>query len=1247
MASTMKIVGQFKSTIDIKYTRIIIDFTIITLIAVAIFRNLIFTGEWPGGGDALGWISRAYLFGSDFRWLYVWRPYSFGFNEGINSIDFFLMLIYCVCRDAPTTIKIFMIFTFLTAGFTMYAFAYRYNKCHTAALSGSLIYCLNPWIFSQFTEAHIDILFSYALAPLVFLILDRTLERRTFKNILGLSLILSLLITGFHPECIIIYGFFILIFFISFFLTLLKNKNFRAGSKPLLKVILLVNTLSFLICAFSVLPSIFGVISPYYSASFGYPIEDSMSCSYKNMVDAFTLRAIESWGYKSIIDVYTDLSLPDFPIDILLLLIFASAVGIVFFRLDRFTLFFTFSIILSTFIAKGPYPPYGYVFTWMWFNIPHFAVFRAANRASMMTAFSHSFLVSVLVSILVGQVKKRKHAKIEELYLEAKAKNAKKNGVYHIFISVDILNKAFKRLNKFLYCLTLLLLIFIFLSGFLSCYYFFSQGLQVYTPPKDYLEPYLWIANQTGDYKVITISKGSEEWEELPYPKSDFAFGGMKTSIGWGHDIGYDSSFIHDKPTLQDGGWDPSSRAFIYYLRFRVVRHYLTEGFLKLLGPFNYKYIVLPEYLTNSTRDFFLQQRGYKVVYNKNTIILQNDYYTPRFFVPSRAMCVIGGLESFTSLCKIESFNINHTALFFLTQIEDLESPLNILNISEALIFVNSDITDLVMLSLKNSQNFIRAAEYGVLSLNYSKYWARSSSWNEVGGFTWGGATLTTCGKNSINIPFKINSEGIYDLWIRVGFSDNRGKLSILIDGTRIGELKPISNFWSRLMWINITSLHLKDGEHIITFKNDGTGYNDIDYIAIIKPDEFQSKMSSLLKFIEAFSGRIIYILEAENTFTFNLPDNWEIAFKPYQGFYLNMKYPGANVAPSGVATASSSGTWDVTLHPNLANDGNPNTRWASKPHEAMPQWLMIEWNTSKKISGIRILFERALAENYIIQTWNGTEWIDQENVEGNTMLERMHIFKEPVETSKIRILITNVTKLYDLVSIWELEVYTSPQALSTKIFIPKGGNYVFALRLIKDQNSGTPQLIVDNKTINLKQLNHIEDIQWYQSDPINLNVGEHIIEITALPSEKISLDQLFIYSLKNGEEQTTIKNLFNNEKNINISYYKINPCEYRVHIENNKPSILVFSESYHPLWKGYIKGEEISSIPVYSMVNSFYIKNTGSSDIELRFIGQGYADIGMRISLSTLLIVVSLIIIPEKTLENLKRRVFRKLSQR
>lgn len=1229
----------------------IVYFLLLLLLAIVVFRKWIFTEEWPAGGDVLGWISRVYIFGKDFRWLYIWRPYSFGFIENINSMDFFLMLIYHLLQDAPATIKAFTFITFLVAGLTIYAFTYRYNRSHLASFAASLIYCLNPWIFSQLTEMHIDILFSYALAPLIFLFLDKTLENKKLEDALILTLLLSILITGFHPQCLVIYSLSLILFTTLFLLLSARKRVLYREVRGLLKISPLIVFLLSLLSLFLLLPSLLNLKAQYYSPVFGYPLEASIPLTYKNMIDAFTLRAIESWGYSFIVDVYSEISLPDFPINTLLLIIFAAAFCTVFIRRDRHTIFFALSIIISTFIAKGPNPPFEYIFTWMWSNIPHFAAFRAASRAAMLIALSQAFLISTLVTEIIKYTQKKIH--LQPLEARIKVRVIGETGERHITISLDVFNRTIRIIHNILYYLAVISLILILLSGLISCFYFLSQGLEVYTPPKKYLEPYKWLATKPEDFKVVTVSNSPSEWDNKMPRESDFAYSAMKTSIGWGHDIGYDSSFIHDKPTLQDGGWEPSARAFIDYLRYHVVRKHLTNDFLKIIGTFNYKYVVLPEYLTNETRSFFLRQKGYQVAANSSSyMILQNEHYSPRFFIPSQVALVVGGLESFVSLCKVDSFNLNQTALIFLNYMHPSSISLtDALNISNILIFINSDIMDALIPLLDNEAIFIRASDYGVLSINYTKYWARSSSWREIGTLTVGGETLSTRGKNRINMPFEVALNGTYDVWIRVGFANHRGLLSVFIDDEEIGKIRPTASVYARLMWVKIASIFLNNGKHIITLLNDGSGYNDIDAIMIVRPESIQSKLNYLTEILKEFSGRIIYVLEAEKTFTLNPLARWEVSMKPYEDFFLRI-YGCGNISPEGRASASSSGTWDAeTLWPNLANDGDLSTRWASKPGAKMPQWLMIEWDTPREIAGVRIMFERAYAREYAIQTWDGKAWIDQVRVRGNTLLNCTHVFSEPIKTSKVRIYVTDVTEAYGLVSIWEFEVLAVSSPPSTELFIPCEGRYSFMARVIWEANNTIPYLKVDDEIVYLQPLNNSgeEGISWLKSKPILLNPGNHTLKVISLnPLEKINLDQIFLYSVRDGEEDITIHDLFRVKSTVfPLKYEKISLCEYRVDLESNdSPFLLVFSESYHPLWRAYLANGEISPIQLYALVNGFYINSTGKISVTIYFMGQTYVNMGLKISAITLIVIIIMIFMPHRWVEKIKKIVNARLRR-
>jgi len=408
----MQIVKQLKKLVSTKSVRILIDFSIIIFLAVIVFRNWLFTNEWPAGGDILGWISREYLLGKDLQWLCVWRPYSFGFPETINSMDFFLMITNFIFRDAVATVKFFVFALFLIASFSSYAFAYAYTHRHIAAFGAAMVYIFNQWFFSQLTEAHVDIIFSYALAPLIFLLLDKSMRNAKPKTILLLAILLCVFITGFHPEFIVIYGFFLTLFVVFHLIHRIRLRGNAYSFKAFSKKAVLGITLTFLLTLFCTLPMIFGSSPPYYSSQYKYYIEETRGLSYQNISEAFTLGFVERGGYDMLIANPSDISLPGFPSMATLFVLFMVAYCTIFVRKDLYTIFFAFSAIISILLSTGPYSPIGDIITWAWFNIPYFSVFRAMDRWISMAAFSHSFFVSAFLGLALSYVQRiRKHEK--------------------------------------------------------------------------------------------------------------------------------------------------------------------------------------------------------------------------------------------------------------------------------------------------------------------------------------------------------------------------------------------------------------------------------------------------------------------------------------------------------------------------------------------------------------------------------------------------------------------------------------------------------------------------------------------------------------------------------------------------------------------------------------------------------------------------------------------------------------------
>lgn len=101
--------------------------------------------------------------------------------------------------------------------------------------------------------------------------------------------------------------------------------------------------------------------------------------------------------------------------------------------------------------------------------------------------------------------------------------------------------------------------------------------------------------------------------------------------------------------------------------------------------------------------------------------------------------------------------------------------------------------------------------------------------------------------------------------------------------------------------------------------------------------------------------------------------------------------------------------------------------------------------------------------------------------------------------------------------------------------------------------------------------------------------------------------------------------------KPASLIYKNINPAEYAVEVDSQKPFFLILSESYNPQWEAYINGERIDDHFIsngYS--NSWYINRTGQFEVTLKYAPQAMYDFAKIFSILSLTVLVVIIIFPK-----------------
>ncbi len=321
------------------------------------------------------------------------------------------------------------------------------------------------------------------------------------------------------------------------------------------------------------------------------------------------------------------------------------------------------------------------------------------------------------------------------------------------------------------------------------------------------------------------------------------------------------------------------------------------------------------------------------------------------------------------------------------------------------------------------------------------------------------------------------------------------------------------------------------------------------------------------------------------------------------------------DITQRGNITASS--VQGPGYSPQEAIDGSNMTRWSSAP--GVPQWLEIEWEKPQELEDIKISFELAYAKAYSIQTWNGTDWVNQISVQNNTSLNCYHTFPELVETDKVRLYFTEAAH-WGSISIWEITVrkhYESPSLSSRGL----GIFGVAYLVLEKSIAVGAAYNVTEareklNETHDFVLLEEWDDIALYQ----NLHSVE---KLYVADTNLMYLGQSDIYNyLTDTPWDTLERSILTTEATsdslANVSamlpedftWKEISPCRYEANVMSKGPFFVAFLENFDTQWKLGVNEKtvpESNHFVINTFGNGWLVDANGNLTLELTFQTQEF----------------------------------------
>jgi len=476
----------------------------------------------------------------------------------------------------------------------------------------------------------------------------------------------------------------------------------------------------------------------------------------------------------------------------------------------------------------------------------------------------------------------------------------------------------------------------------------------------------------------------------------------------------------------------------------------------------------------------------------------------------------------------------------------------------------------------------------------------------------------------ALEIPFTIKENGEYVFLTRLFQNQQGGKIQIQLGNKNytINTKDQLNKF----VWKEINTIQLEKGNHKITLTNLG-GFNAVNLFAFIPKQEYQNTQKQIEDILQ--DKRIIYILEAEtdlyhqdsivsnkyggeasngetltlnqtskayNTIEILKPANYTFAIRSQGNLTIKIDQKEYKISTTQL-------NWTY-IGPLCLHKGN-HTIEITNPIQPQYEWNfnsaddLYQWKNYTRENQFGSLYTLTLDNGALkAELWNST-W-------GWKTINSPLIPVTPENT-------------------YQFDFYVSGEnahGVHAKIVEYDSNKTLLSAKIMKNIGSGN----FTWKNINFKytpsqNASYIQLQIWHgheTTQPLPNKIWIDNVRVYKYygPSD---LDVVWIYSTQNSNE--TLEDIFTPKENPAeiISYQKIDPTKYVVKVNATKSFMLSFAESYDPLWVAYVNGEKIQSIPLYGVINGFWINQTGLLEITIEYEPQKWFYYGLAVSLLTL----------------------------
>jgi hypothetical protein len=569
-------------------------------------------------------------------------------------------------------------------------------------------------------------------------------------------------------------------------------------------------------------------------------------------------------------------------------------------------------------------------------------------------------------------------------------------------------------------------------------------------------------------------------------------------------------------------------------------------------------------------------------------IIYENLDYLLHVAVYPSLSYVVGDLSVINDLAVATNISANSSMLVYGNQ----PVQYNPLLYADTVIFQDRNITDLALDNL-SSDSGITLFNYGSSQRTAIDYaWVQATPENNnllAQGIPTSGLLsptntfIETTGESELNVNFSVSSKGAYDVWLNVLFSpQSTGNMMFLIDNTPLNlTASPTSQIMDGFKWIELGTLNLSSGQHMITIKNSG-GYAAVSDLQIVAPQILEQEESTLSTMMANKS--IMYFVDD--------PSLFDVAFENVS----------TTVSSYNLSQYIDGNTWgnlsivnDGVVAPLSVQDAGPAT--SPSPRQVLgfmfpsedrnfTEWnymeLWVKTSTTQTQVYLYHNLQQNLYDNYWVFSTTPGVW--------NRLLIPLEGNFSYINGIQIQA-VANSPEQNITIELNQINLFKVPNTvMSTQVSLPVTENY--SIDYIVNQAPIAPTLSIDGKPVPVT----IANDNSVHSLPVYLTSGYHNFTLTVEGTNSPQCLTVSSEIWNTTYEEPTITNVSTSGN-----------TEYIVNVTSGKPFDLMLGESYDNNWHAYLNGRELPHFYAYSFQNGYYINETGPISIIIKYSGQEY----------------------------------------